>query len=77
MARTAASIQAEIDTLEALLGSSSGVVASTASDGTSMSHASYESMTKRLDRLYQQLGRVNGTSPMFVRGQVTGLRGRV
>ncbi len=31
-------------------------------------------LASRLDKLYTQLGRANGTDPMFVRGHIRGLR---
>lgn len=74
MGRSAASIQAEIDIIEAELSSSASVVASAASRGTQITRASRKDLSERLDRLYQELGRANGTDPMFARGVVTGLR---
>lgn len=71
MGRSAASIQTEIDALEA---SVSTLLQSMGSDGTSLQKADYAAQTKRLDQLYGQLGRANGTEPMLVRGVVRGLR---
>ena len=76
MGRSASSIQAEIDRLETFLSGAATTIASTSSDGTSVQHINRKQAEDRLDRLYIQLGRVNGTSPMFPRGVVTGLRGR-
>jgi hypothetical protein len=76
MPRSAASIQSEINTLETFLGSSESTIQSTAADGTSINYTSRTDAAKRLDQLYTQLGRANGTSPMFARGVVTRLRGR-
>jgi hypothetical protein len=73
MARTAASIQAEIDRLETFLSSEATTIQSTSADGTSVTHINRKQAEDRLDRLYIQLGRANGTSPMFPRGVVTGL----
>lgn len=73
MGRSAASIQAEIDRLETFLSSASTTLQSTASDGTSVVNIDRDKATQRLDMLYQQLGRANGTSPMFVRGRVGGV----
>ena len=76
MPRSSANIQAEIDRLETFLSGADTTLASTSADGTAMANASRAELAKRLDSLYVQLGRANGTSPMFVRGEVTGLRGR-
>lgn len=73
MARSAASIQAEIDRIEAVLSSADGTIASAGADGVSAQRVNYAAMTARLDRLYQQLGRANGSAPMIVRGRVDGL----
>lgn len=75
MARSAASIQAEITTIEAYLAGADSLVSAVASRGTSVTNASRKDLTDRVDQLYMQLGRVDGTSPMFARGNVTGLRG--
>lgn len=74
MARPTASIQAEIDIIEARLQSADSSVASVGAGGTTLARTSVADDRKRLDELYQQLGRANGTSPMVVRGFVTGLR---
>lgn len=76
MSRTATSIQAEIDRLETFLSGAATTIQGTSSDGTAVTHINRKQAEDRLDRLYIQLGRVNGTSPMFPRGVVTGLRGR-
>jgi hypothetical protein len=73
MARSAASIQAEITVIEGLLSSEQGNYSSVGADGVSRSIDRAE-LASRLDRLYQQLGRANGTSPMFARTYVKGLR---
>ena len=73
MARSAASIQAEITILEAHLASSASLLSNTGADGTSAGFAERAAMTKRLDELYTQLDRANGTAPMIVRGRVLGL----
>jgi hypothetical protein len=73
MARSAASIQAEIDAIEALLTTSASLVESVTADGASRTINRSELAT-RLDKLYQQLGRANGSDPMFVRGRIRGLR---
>lgn len=73
MARSSASIQVEIDALESQI-ASAAKASSYSIAGRSKSNQSYDVLTKRLDKLYQQLGRANGTSPMIVRGVVTGLR---
>lgn len=74
MARSAASIQTEITTLETYLQSSDSLVAGVASRGTSITRMDRAKATTRLDQLYQELGRVNGSAPMFPRGVITGLR---
>lgn len=74
MARTATSIQAEITTLETYLQSSDSLVSSANSRGTALTRSGRAGIQERLDLLYRQLDRVNGTSPQFVRGFVTGLR---
>lgn len=73
MARSAASIQVEITALEAAI-ATAAKVQSYSIAGRSKTSQSYEALTKRLDQLYQQLARADGTSPMLVRGIVTGLR---
>ncbi len=73
MARSATAIQTEIDALEAALPNAI-TAASYSVAGRSKSNQTLEALTKRLDQLYQQLGRINGTSPMLVRGVVKGLR---
>lgn len=73
MGRSASSIQAEIDRLETFLSGAGTTIQSTSSDGTAVTHINRKQAEDRLDRLYIQLGRVNGTSPMFPRGVVTGL----
>lgn len=73
MGRSASSIQAEITQLETYLSSSDSLVSNAGSDGTSLSRASRDALQKRLDQLYAQLDRVNGTVPMLVRGRIKGL----
>lgn len=73
MARSTALIQAEIDSLESEI--AKAVKAQSYSiAGRSKSNQSHASLTARLDKLYQQLARANGSSPMIVRGHVEGLR---
>lgn len=72
MGRPAASIQTEIDTLEAEL-SSLARASSYSINGRSKANQRYADITSRLDQLYTQLGRVNGTSPMVVRGRLDGM----
>jgi hypothetical protein len=74
MARSAGSIQAEIDRLETFLSGSGTTIASAASDGTSVQNIDREKAAQRLDSLYLQLGRANGTAPMLCRGRLRGLR---
>ena len=74
MPRNAASIQSEIDIIEARLASADGLANSVGSDGVSISYADRQQLAKRLDQLYLQLDRATGASPMFVRGRVSGLR---
>lgn len=73
MARSAASIQAEITAIETMLASANGLYTAVSSDGVSRTINRGE-LTRRLDTLYQQLDRANGASPMIVRGVVNGLR---
>jgi hypothetical protein len=73
MGRPAASIQTEITAIESQI--ATAVVGSTvSSDGTTITQQQYDKLTARLDQLYIQLERANGTAPMFVRGIVKGLR---
>lgn len=76
MPRSAASIQAEIDRLETDVAGASAVLQSAGSDSSSASKIPYADKIKRLDWLYVQLGRVNGTAPMIVRGVVRGMNVR-
>lgn len=71
MGRSAGSIQAEIDALEARV---VDLKQSMGSDGTTVQFAAYAAMTERLDKLYVQLDRASGAAPMFVRGVVKGFR---
>lgn len=73
MARSASAIQAEITIAEAQL---AAIYASKSYgiNGRSKTTQDLKQVTDRLDQLYLQLGRANGTSPMFVRGVVRGLR---
>lgn len=71
--RSAASIQAEINVLEAYLASTDSTASSVSSRGTSIVNVSRADASARLDALYLQLGRIDGTAPMIVRGVVKGL----
>jgi hypothetical protein len=73
MARSASAIQAEITVIETELQSSASLISSAATDSTSITRRR-ELLEKRLDQLYIQLDRTNGTAPMIVRGVVKGLR---
>jgi hypothetical protein len=73
MARSAASIQAQIDVYEAALSSGQSVYSSISSDGTSRSLDTV-AISAELRRLYRDLGRANGSDPMIVRGVLRGLR---
>ena len=73
MARSASSIQAEITAIETMLSSTAGLNISVSSDGVSRT-IDRSGLESRLDRLYQQLGRADGSDPMFVRGRIKGLR---
>lgn len=73
MPRSAASIQAEIDRLETFLAADDTTVESGGVDGSNLRRYSRDQLASRLDLLYRQLDRVNGTSPMFTRGHVRGL----
>lgn len=70
--RTAALIQAEIDILETFLASADSLLSSVSADGTSRTVNRMEA-AKRLDQLYIQLERRNGSEPMFVRGVTKGM----
>lgn len=70
--RTAALIQAEINTLETFLASADSLLSSVSADGTSRTVNRMEA-AKRLDQLYIQLERRNGNEPMFVRGVIKGM----
>lgn len=74
MPRAASAIQAEIDKIEAFLQTDAALYSSTSADGVNRTIARRD-LERRLDGLYIQLGRANGTAPMFVRGRVAGLRG--
>lgn len=69
MARSASSIQAEITVIETELQSSASLIASASSDSTTITKRR-DQLEARLDKLYVQLDRVNGTAPMFARGVV-------
>jgi hypothetical protein len=73
MARAASSIQAEITAIETMLQSAESMYQSVGADGVSRS-VNRADLSARLDSLYVQLSRANGTSPMIVRGVVKGLR---
>jgi hypothetical protein len=73
MGRSTASIQAEIDAIESLLGSTSGLASTVSADGVTRT-VDRPKLCERLDKLYMQLGRANGSDPMFVRGHIRGLR---
>lgn len=73
MARSAASIQAEITAIEAMISSPEGLLSSVSADGVSRTIDRKE-LASRLDKLYVQLGRANGSDSMFCRGHIRGLR---
>jgi hypothetical protein len=73
MARSAASIQAEITAIEGLLSTSASLSSSVSADGVSRT-IDRTGLAARLDRLYQQLGRADGSNPIFARGRIRGLR---
>jgi hypothetical protein len=73
MGRSASSIQTEITTLETYLASSDSLVLGVGSDGTNVNKSRRAEVEQRLDLLYQQLERANGSAPMFVRGRIKGL----
>lgn len=72
MGRSAASIQTEITAIEAQL-AVAVVGVSASADAVAYTQQQYDKLTDRLDRLYQQLERANGTAPMLVRGYMNGL----
>lgn len=73
MGRSAASIQSEIDRLETMLAADDTDIKSASADGGMAVRFDRSKMEARLDKLYIQLSRANGTL-MFVRGRVHGLR---
>lgn len=73
MGRSVASIQAEIDRIEAVLSGEDSLIESAGADGVSGKRVNYDVMTRRLDLLYKQLSRANGSSPMLVRGRLDGM----
>ena len=76
MARSTASIQSEIDQLEAYLASADSLVTGASSNGASITRAQRTGIEMRLDKLYQQLGRADGSNPMFARSRLRGLDDR-
>jgi hypothetical protein len=73
MARSTASILAEITAIEAMMASAEGLYTTVGADGVSRS-INRADLSARLDRLYQQYDRASGNAPMIVRGHVKGLR---
>jgi len=73
MGRSASSIQTEITTLETYLASANSLVQGVGSDGTNVNQSRRAEVEARLDLLYQQLERANGSAPMFVRGRIKGM----
>lgn len=73
MARSAANIQAEIDRLETMLAAEDTDIKSAGSDGGMATRFDRSKLEARLDKLYIQLSRAQGTL-MFIRGRVHGLR---
>ena len=73
MPRSTTSVQAEIDVLEAFLGSAESTVEVQSANGTSATRVNRMEAAKRLDRLYVMLDRANGTEPMQVRGRIDGM----
>jgi hypothetical protein len=72
VARSIASIDAEIAAIEALLSSSAGLSTSIGADGVSRT-IDRSGLESRLDKLYMQRDRADGSSPMIIRGVVKGL----
>jgi hypothetical protein len=72
MPRSASSIQAEITSIETLLQSSAGLLTTVSADGVTRT-INRTALEARLDKLYQQLGRADGSDPMFVRARIRGL----
>lgn len=73
MPRSTASIQSEIDAIEALLTTAGSMNTMVGADGVSRS-IDRTGLERRLDTLYQQLDRASGSAPMIVRGVVKGLK---
>jgi hypothetical protein len=70
MPRSTASIQSEIDTIEAEL-AKAAKASSLSADGAAIQRQRYEALTKRLDELYDKLDQSNGDRKTFVRMRVT------
>ena len=73
MPRSTAHIDAEIAVIETRLAAADHYVRSGGSDGTSITHEARSDLEKRLDRLYIQKDRLDGTAPMVSRGRLAGL----
>ena len=71
MSTFAASIAAQIAALDERLTSVSPT--SVGADGTSVTNPDWVALSNQRIKLEGILGRINGTSPMFPRGVVTGL----
>jgi len=74
MGRTASSIQVQITAVEAFIASGGGLTKSVSANGVSQQTMSMDEATALLNKLYAQLGRADGTSPMIARGVTLGLR---
>ena len=73
MPRSVAAIQAEITAIEGTLAASDGNYTTLSADGVTRT-INRSALESRLDQLYMQLGRANGSDPMFVRGHIRNLR---
>lgn len=73
MPRSAASIRTEMSLIEAQIPGAIAA-ASYSAPGRSKTNQTLQALTQRYDMLQMQLDRVEGTSPMLVRGVVRGLR---
>lgn len=73
MSRSAASIQAQINVLEAFLQSGASTIVTQGANGVTATRIDAIQATTMLNELYLQLGRADGSNPMLVRGRLVGL----
>jgi len=71
MSTLAVSLAAQITALDARLASIAAN--SMSAEGVSVSHPDWVALSNQRMKLQAMLDRINGTSPMFARGRVSGL----